>query len=427
MKTSTKHTTIVTVGQSKNVPRVFLEGKWLARVGFEPGVAFEAHVDGTDMVLAVSSRGKRKVSGRRDNTIPVIDLQNQQIADLFSATDSLRVVAGQKEIRLTRTYITLLMRSRMMVPTEGSLFTGGGFLSLAAKLAGFNPLFGVEINSDYAEIYARNHPDAICHNMSVEQVPLDVLHAMRPLGLLTLGIPCEPYSKIRRLNRGGQVKRDKSLPPEAHELGDMFYWGLRAVEATNPHTVVIEEVPDFLKAAAGFVTQQVLRRMGYNVEARVVDPTEYGSLTGRKRAVIVATTNPQVRWPEPETNKLQLGHILDGEPHEWFDAKTKPWLFNHWLKQTAKGNGFEPPRLREDATRVPTIKKRYFAGQGDNPVVAHPTKPGTVRWFTLDEVKRLHGVPAGYNLKGSQTTAGEVLGQGVEVRTFRKIIEANKI
>jgi DNA (cytosine-5)-methyltransferase 1 len=222
---------------------------------------------------------------------------------------------------------------------------------------------------------------------------------------------------------GGQVKRNKELPPEAHELGDMFFWGLRAIEACNPHTVIIEEVPPFLTSAAGFVTVQVLKRLGYSVDAQVIDPLLFGEITGRKRAVVIATMG-EIRWPAPAKCCFKLGTILDPEPHEWFDGNTKPWVFDHWETQTAKGNGFAPPILTDQSTKVPTIKKRYFAGQGDNPVVSHPTLPGTCRWLTVNEVARIQGLPPEFILPVAKTTAGEILGQGVVVSLFRKIIQA---
>ena len=89
-----------------------------------------------------------------------------------------------------------------------------------------------------------------------------------------------------------------------------------------------------------------------------------------------------------------------------------------------RGNGFEPPKLTGDETTCPTIKKRYFAGQGDNPVVEHPRNPEKHRWLTVNEVRRLMGLPEHYQLADAKTTAGEALGQGVHVPTFRRVIES---
>jgi len=46
------------------------------------------------------------------------------------------------------------------------------------------------------------------------------------------------------------------------------------------------------------------------------------------------------------------------------------------------------------------------------------------RWLTLNEVKKLHGIPENYYLGSSKTGAGEVIGQGVVVDMFQKIIES---
>lgn len=417
------HLTTVKIGNCKGSPRIWLEGKWLLKSNFEPGCSFDAELTDNELILSVSPKGRRRVSMTKRGT-PVLDINNAELHNIFSDCSTVRVVAAEKEIRITQTRIALLIRSRILTPTAGSLFTGGGLLDEAARLAGFEPIFGVEINPKYADISLQNHKAMTMFNASVEEIGTEEMASFKPIGALVMGIPCEPYSRIRRLNRGGQEKRDKNLPPEAHELGDMFVWALRAVEATNPHTIVIEEVPDFLSSAAGYVTQTFLQRLGYTVEGRVLDPFLYGEMTGRKRAIVVATTENKINWPEISTSEpKKLGEILEAGPHDWWDRESKPWPFKHWEAQTAKGNGFAPPILTADSTKIPTIKKRYFAGQGDNPVVGHPEKEGTCRWLTLKEVQRLHGVPDDYNLTSCKTTAGEVIGQGVLVNLFRKIIE----
>ena len=417
----------ITLGANKGAPRVYLEGRWLAAAGFQPSSLYSVQFGNGKVVIELDPAGQRKVSAKRD--MPVIDINSAALGGALNNAQKLEVRAFNQRIEISPAYTLILVAGRQLVAGEGSLFSGGGFLSEAARLNGFQPKFAVEIDSDYAAIYERNHPGAVMFNMSAHEVPWDSLRNFRPLGLLTAGIPCEPYSVIRTLNRGGQQKRDKSLPPEAHELGDMTFWLLRAVEAANPYGVIIEEVPGYLESASGYVLQNVLRRLGYHVEARVLDPTDFGELTGRRRTVVVASS-ASVRWPNihvPSNTQhvRRIGDILDVEPHEWFDRSTKPWLYEHWDKQAAKGNGFPSQIVSSQSTQVGTIKKRYFAQQGDNPVIAHPTKPNTHRWFTINEVKRLHGIPDDYYVGDAKTTAGEVMGQGVHVGLFEQIIRAN--
>jgi DNA (cytosine-5)-methyltransferase 1 len=419
--------TVIALGENRGTPRVYLQGKWMLQAGFKPDDRISLTTEQGKLTIALDGTGDRKVSGKENRTIPVIDIETQDLRRIFGNATRLEIRAYNQSIVVTPAYTHSLALARKLTFAEGSLFSGGGFLTEAAKQLGFAPRFGVEINPDYAEVYERNHPEAQMYNCSVEEMAWDALRSYRPLGLLTMGIPCEPFSRIRTLNKGGQEKRDKSLPYEAHDHGDLVFFGLRAIEATNPHTVLIENVPDFLKSGAYYILHGVLKRLGYYVDARVVDPVEYGELTSRKRAVIVARTDAPVVWPEgAQRDSRTLGEILEPpEGREWFDRTTKSWLYDHWDKQTAKGNGFAAQQVSADSTMVGTIKKRYFAGQGDNPVVKHPTKEGVHRWFTMTEVKRLHGIDDSYYVGDTKTLAGELIGQGVVVSTMRDIIFAN--
>jgi site-specific DNA-cytosine methylase len=174
-----------------------------------------------------------------------------------------------------------------------------------------------------------------------------------------------------------------------------------------------------------------LERAGYTVEAAVIDPRDYGELCGRKRTVIVAHTFENFSWPELTPCTKTVKDILDKPEdveHLYFNADDKPWLVNHWKTQTEKGNGFAAPQLTEDTRSVPTITKQYQSIRGDAPVLCHPKKPSTWRLFTVSETARLHGLdPHTYQLDpNSKTLSGEVLGQGVIVTFFEKIIRATR-
>jgi len=420
-------TTVIALSEHRGNPRIYLEGRWLIAAGFAPGGSYCVRFLHRRVTIEASEQG-RAISGKRGNRSGVIDLNCTELRQAFDHAwiTRLTVHAETGRIDITPGEIVLRRLSRELTPKAVSLFAGGGLLSQAARMAGFDICAAIEINPRYADIFQDNHRGWML-NCSVEAIPWDHFRGLGPIGLLEAGIPCEPYSAIRRLDRRSQTKRRKDLPPEAHELGDMVYWALKAADLLNPHTILIEEVPQFLNSGAGSILLHALSRMGYTVDARVVNPLEYGALTGRRRAVIVATTFDQVLWPSPEANRRRLGEILEDVPDDsplWFNRQTKPWLYEHWERQTSRGNGFEPPRLTAQHTSCPTIKKRYFAGQGDNPVVQHPRKDDHHRWLTLTEVRRLMDLPEDYQLGDSLTTAGEVLGQGVHVQTFARIIQS---
>jgi len=418
-------TSVIKLGRHRGNPRIYLEGRWLVDAGFEPGTSYDV-VYANSCVRITTADSGRTVSSKKDGAHGVIDLNCSELAKVFNNISKLTVRADAGCITITPARTVVQRARRVLTAAAVALFAGGGLLSQASEAAGFEIVAAVEINSKYAAIYQANHSGRM-YNCSVEEVAWDELERLAPVGLLEMGIPCEPFSAIRRLDRGGQTKRSRHMPPEAHELGDMVYWALKAADVVNPHTVIVEQVPRFLESGAGFILQLALQRMGYTVDARIINPLEFGAITGRKRAVIVATTFDEVRWPKAVARPRQLGEVLDDVPDDdelWFNRKTKPWLYHHWERQTARGNGFEPPKLTAANTSCPTIKKRYFAGQGDNPVVQHPLKPDHHRWLTLTEVRRLMGLPNGYDLGNAKTIAGEVLGQGVQVDTFTQIIRS---
>lgn len=425
----TIRTSTVRVGVNKNAPRVWLEGVYLLKFGFAPATGIEAEFAPNRVTLRLSEGSRRHVSSKlkRGRVLPVIDLNTQAIRDAFGACEVLEVRVSAGEITLTPAQTERLRADRCRDKTEGSFFGGVGLLSLAAKRAGFRPAFTVELDPRYAAAYEANHKGARVCNTSIEDAPLSELPRV---GLLTMGIPCPPFSKSRTLDRGTGAKRDRALPPEAHPDGDLTLWAALAARAINPESILIEQVPGYLDSGAGFMMAGFLRRMGYHVESRVLDPRDYGELTGRRRAVIVAVSHGgPVNWPEPCPVARAVAEILDpaeAVEHLWFDEARKPWLFAHWRRCRAKGSGFVPPVLTAASTSIPTIKKRYLAQQGDGVVLAHPTREGFYRFLTLSELKRLHGVPEDYYLGEDESVirAGEGIGQGVVVTFFEKLIRS---
>ena len=415
------------VGKNKNAPRVWIEGRYLLKAGFVPAKTIQVEFANQEIRIILAQDGPRRVSSKKNGEIPVLDLNSSAISDSFGEIQLLQVRITEGEIVLTPAYSEQLRATRCRNGKEGSVYSGGGLLTEAARLAGYQPAFAIEINSDYAAVFEENHSHARMFNLSVEDVPVDELPQVE---LLTLGIPCEPYSMARRRGKITGAKRNRNLPPEAHPLSDLTIWAALLIRKLNPATVVIEEAPGYLTSGAGFMIRLFLERAGYTVEARVIDPREYGELSARIRSIIVAHSGSNFRWPEAFSATRTFAEIRDDESaleSHYFTPQTKPWLTNHWSNQTAKGNGFTSTQLDNQSTSVPCVSKRYFSQQGTGAVVKHLQRPECWRWMTLAEVRRLHGVPDSYYLgEEYKTRAGEVLGQGVIVSFFQKIIAATR-
>ena len=415
-----------TIGRNKDAPRVWLEGRYLLDAGFEPTNRIQVEFKKGQVVIRLANDGSRIVSSKRQGQIPVLDLNSTALTEAFGPISTLQVHIAVGEITLTPSQTDILRATRCRNGKEGSIFSGAGLLSEAARLAGYQPAFAIEVNPQYADIYEKNH-DVQMFNLSVEDVPLDQLP---PVELLTLGPPCEPYSVARTKDKITGAKRDRSLPPEAHHLSDLTMWAALVIRKLNPATIVLEQAPGYLTSGAGYMMQHFLRRAGYTVQARVLDPRDYGELTGRRRTVIVAHSGSNFQWPQPSGTTQTFADIRDDESNlqdQYFTPETKPWLINHWKTQIAKGNGFASTQISNDSKSIPCISKRYMAGQGTGAVVKHPIIDNCWRWLTLNEIRNLHRIPESYLLSDtSKTLSGEAIGQGVIVSLFKKIIEATR-
>lgn len=429
-----------TIGTASGRPRYYAQGKYLARAGFQPGsflrltMVGEGETAALEVSVATEPTGNRvsaKAVGRRGDEaadrVPVIDLTSSMLRELFGEGGSVHVRVEAGRLLLSRPLLDRRIAARLRDGSEGSVFSGGGLMTEAARMAGFTPRFAVEIDERYADIYEANHPTATMYRMSAHEAAFASLPRVE---LLTMGIPCEPWSMATRQAKGtGGQKRDHSLPATAHPLGDMALWAFSIIARVNPRTIVIEEAPAFAASETAYLLRGALERLGYAVDCRVIDASECGYPTKRKRTVLVAQT-PDAEgsrwspWPVECEATRRVGDYLDRDvaDSQWWDRTSKAWVFDHADRQRAKGNGFAFQTIDPDAPAVGALKKRMLAGQGDSPVVASPTEPDTYRWLTLSEMRRFHGVPERYDLGDAVTTAGEVVGQGVHVELFADII-----
>lgn len=406
-------TTVLSIGQCKDHPRIWIEGRYLEQAGFYRGSKINVKFMEKQIQISLDNEGEKIISGKKT---PIIELNNEKITESFNEEKSVRVVVYVGQIIITSTKQGQRKRLRLQDNSYGTVFSGAGLLDESAKKSGYNSKWAIEINEDYADMWQANHKGTM-HNSSIEQVDYSELDHVE---LLIGGIPCEPFSIARR-NQGNEMY-------EEHQNADLSMFFLMVVESVNPRSIVLEEVPAYLKSGIGTATINALKRMGYTVNVKVISGLEHGELTVRKRAVIVATTD-DYKFPEESKLERKLGEILlkaDDPRCEWFTRETKSWLFEHWDNQKAKGNNFNSQIITEDSTQIQAIKKRYFAQQGDNPVVKHPTKPDTFRWLTLSEVKVIMGLDESYDLGETKTLAGEALGQGVLINVFKKIIDSLK-
>jgi DNA (cytosine-5)-methyltransferase 1 len=437
----TSRTTAVGVGK-RGSPRIWLEGKWLTRSRFKSGTRLDILVDGDKrcVTVEVNPEGSRVVSEHRG--VPVIDITRADLAKVLGSAERVIVSTTKGKIEIRPEERSALVGERKAKSSnmlEGSVFSGAGFLTLAAEQAGYTSTFAVEIDQTAADVFSLNHPSSLLHRADVKDVVVlaqrELERGSKPVlprvGLLTGGIPCSPYSRFGKTNTQyspGEAKDD--------ELVAMTHWFLNVVQLTHPLNIVVEQVDRYLLSTAWGILKFVLLGLGYHVQSRVIDPTELGLVAGRTRAVIVATTEPTPGLLESVVNRrhrrrfvADLLHVpaavsdLPATQGGWFTAGQASGPGNY-LPKLWQRDSFKPSFIDKTSTRITAIPASYGKVAPTGPFVRHPKKPDTWRMLTITELKRLHGVPEKYELTGNYLQDAALIGQGVVVDVFREVMKA---
>jgi DNA (cytosine-5)-methyltransferase 1 len=173
------------------------------------------------------------------------------------------------------------------------LFAGIGGFRLALEAVGGVCVASAEINAQAAEVYRMNwfmdDPD---HNVG----DISKLEQLPEHDLMVGGVPCQPWS-IAGLNKGFDDPR-----------GQLWADVIRLVERNQPKGFIFENVKGMTDPRHSDTLELILdslRRLGYRVQARLLNAFDYGVPQNRDRVFIVGT-RPEFDFEFPpfiENNK----------------------------------------------------------------------------------------------------------------------------
>lgn len=220
------------------------------------------------------------------------------------------------------------------------LFAGAGGFSLGFKLAGCEIIGAIEQDSWASETFISNHKIANVITDKIENISddqlLEIFKHQSP-NLILGGLPCQGFS-ICNKNAGD---------PNDHR-NSLFSEFLRVIKLFKPEYLIIENVPNLLKAKDYNkqliidVIKQEIKLLGYHVYYDILEATDYGIPQIRKRLFIIGSLQP-LKQPFPKPT-----HYLDGE--------TLP-IFKSMLKKC--------PTLWEAIADLPEISAREGAEEMD--------------------------------------------------------------
>src|SRR5216684_6975104 len=97
------------IGQNKNAPRVWIEGRYLLKAGFVPAKNIQVEFAKQEIRMTLAQDGPRRVSSKKNGDIPVLDLNSSTISDSFGEMQLLQVRITEGEIILTPAYSEQLL------------------------------------------------------------------------------------------------------------------------------------------------------------------------------------------------------------------------------------------------------------------------------------------------------------------------------
>lgn len=437
---------IVAMREHKGAPRVWFEGAAPAKSGFEPGKKYTVSrcPERNGVMIELCDDGRRTVSRKEyanGREVPVLDLNSKQDLGMFEGCGAVRVVFADGRVYISpiaseMRRVKRLNRLRSKILSGAPLATagvcaGGGILGHAVHNgladAGVSSRMAMhnEIREDLADHAVENN-DAFSDTSVLLQMPLQelafddsVLRRLGEVDVVELGLPCSGASVA------GRAKRSLGIPEEHPDVGHLVVAALALIAKLNPVACIFENVPPYASTASAVLIRRQLKDLGYDTHEIEVFGPDFGELEARKRWCLAAVTRgidfdfstlvPQPFAVRTLSDVLETGEAVEDRWSNMTGLKAKQ------VRDKAAGKGFMMQVYTGVESRINTLTKGIAKNRSTDPKIQHPVNPDLLRIPTATEHARCKGVPE-HLIKGlPQTTAHELLGQGIVYKPFRQV------
>jgi len=416
-----KFINLLSLGEAKGSPRLYFQNERLRSTGFNSSDRFTIQPKGDrihlDRVTGTVPFDARTVSQKRGrNDCPVIDI-NSKVLSPLAGFETLKVTGFHNRLVLTASNRAFHIRKALQAPKLEvcEIFCGGG--TIATSLRG-NPHYETKVAIDshapYLHEYGLKESEPVLIQTDLKKLAVNEIPSFN---CLVAGIPCTDHSNL------GRAKKSLAGKPEQGEFGDLFFNLLSIIHYHTPRCLVLENVANYKGSYANEVLQHSLHSMGYHVSEYIIDAHgEWGDIQDRRRWILVAHMKGEIHITPPMINCDHLAERYLNAPSEQDKidcnriSKTIDCLRAHNARHQAQGHGFGFTTINGESTKIPTIVK---SGAKINTGPFVETAYG-LRQLRKGELERISGHTVVGN---SATTAYEIIGQGVAVRTWKQIFD----
>ena len=281
------------------------------------------------------------------------------------------------------------------------IFAGvGGFRMALQKLGGLC-VFSSEWNEAAQQSYFTNYGEFPFGDITKPETKTYIPDGF---DVLCAGFPCQPFSISGKMRGFDDVR------------GTLFFDVCEIIRDKHPQVVFLENVKHLIHHRNGTTLRVILdhiRKLGYKVEWRLLNASDFGVAQNRERIVIIATRDKPFDFDAIKANpRIKLEEILDADgDFEYLNPKDYTLLSE--TREQASGLifvGYRNKKIRkagvrtgtEHLSRVHKQPNRIYSVKG-----IHPTLPsqeasgrffillndGRVRKLTINECYKLMGFP----------------------------------
>lgn len=306
-----------------------------------------------------------------------------------------------------------------------SCFHCGGGSTMGYKLAGFEVLGGIEIDTEMMAVYRANHKPKHSYLMGVQdfvKIPNEELPPeLFQLDILDGSPPCSSFSMAgsREKKWGGEHHFREGQA--AQHLDDLFFDFIAVAEKLKPKVVIAENVKGLIQGNAKGYVKQIFagfRAAGYTTQLFLLNAAAMGVPQRRERTVFVAMRNDVWRNVKFEFSEEQIplskafqgitekGKDMSHSVYFPFWQKAKPG--ESLAKYTPTGNGFSAQKLSPGIVSPTQTSKSHALYHWE-----------TMRLLCNREVCAVQTFPNDYSFTG--VTAAYVCGMSVPPFMMQRI------
>ena len=318
--------------------------------------------------------------------------------------------------------------------TYVDLFSGAGGFSLGFEQENFKNVFSNDYDEQFCKTYTHNFPQHILINEDIAKISANKIKSLannNKIDVVIGGPPCQGFSIA------GNIGRKFTDDPRNH----LFKEFARVVKILKPTVFVMENVARLYTHNKGVTRDEIIstfNKIGYKVEASVLDSSEFGVPQVRNRVFFIGVKDDRlIKFPSKNSERKTVEMAISKYPKLKSGGKSKvpnhnamnhtPQMLNKMEYVSEYGNRDEIPKKYRPTSGDVRKYIRYKKGEpsititGDMRKVFHYSQN---RALTVRELAAIQTFPDNFIFQGNSISQQMQVGNAVPPMLARHIAKA---